>query len=314
MRVILHIGMNKAGSSAIQDFFCENYTCLMQRGLLFPEPWRTGRRQHLELSDALGFQLNPKEGTVERADLDTHRARLDKEIARTDPQIVVISSEMFSRNRSLDAVADFFSGYSPEIVVYLRRHDHWLASRYSQALKTVRNPPWGAGIDAFIQFQRRRGTGRAVHETYAALVDSWSDVFGAENVKVRPYENLQNSPDLITDFLDTIGAGADAKALNAMGDQSNKGLSADACGRIEAVRRSNLPEDAKDAQVKAVIANDTTGDDAPRGADNIKPGLRHQLVADNLEEYAYIARQYLGRKDVRLFLEPLPVPVPAGPC
>lgn len=308
MRIIIHIGMNKTGSSAIQDFLCENDACLLKQGLLFPDSWRKCGRQHLELSDALGFQLNPKAGPNGQAGLEAHLARLDSEIAKTDPQIVVISSEMFSRNRSLDAVADFFSGYSPEILVYLRRHDHWLASRYAQAVKTVRNPPWGNGIDAFIEFHKQRGTRRAVHETYAALVDSWANVFGAENVKVRPYENLQNSPDLITDFLDTIGADPDAKALRSTGDRPNQGLSTEACAQIEAVRRGTMPEAEKDAQVKAVIANDKAVDGAPRGADTIEPGLRRQLVEDNLEEYAYIARQYLGRGDGRLFLEPLPAP------
>jgi len=217
----------------------------------------------------------------------------------------MISSENFSRRRKVERVAEFLSGYDVRILVYLRRHDHWMASRYSQAMKMVNNPPWGRGIKAFINFHRRR-RGKGVAESYRELVAAWAEVFGQENIMVRPYEPIQNNPDLITDMLETIGAGRDLHALHTNKERPNRSLSAQSLALIEDIRRSNDSASGKQMRVKHVIATDHEISGSPRGAEMIPPKLRRQLVEENLDDYAYIARRYLGRQDGRLFLEPLP--------
>ena len=305
-RLIVHIGMNKTGSSAIQEFFGKNFVSLRQNGVLFPRTGREKHKQHLILSNALGFQSNPREGPAGKRQLASLRAALDAEIATFRPHTVVVSSENFSRNRPLTGVVNFFSGYSVEILVYLRRHDHWLASRYFQALKMVSTPPWREGIDSFIKFHLERGSRRGVHESFAKLVDTWAAAFGPAKVLIRPYEQVQNTPDLIADMLDTIGTGRKIHALQTEDVRYNEGISATGCSRIENIQRSAISKSIKNMRINSIIAEDRKVKDSPRGADMIAPALRRQLVEENLDDYSYIARRYLGRDDGRLFFEPLP--------
>ena len=45
-----------------------------------------------------------------------------------------------------------------------------------------------------------------------------------------------------------------------------------------------------------------------RGGGFVSPAERLQMIEENLDDYRYIARTYLGRADGALFLEPLPDP------
>jgi len=172
MRIILHIGANKTGTSAIQAYFHKNRDALLRQGILWPRTGLMGHA-HYRLSDVLGFGRRPGLYVSEEEFADTRRAFFT-EIKKTAPTTVILSSEMFIRRRDMSRLTTFFEGCNLEIVVFLRRHDTWLPSLWSQAIKTVNNPPWGRTFESFLEFQFKQ---KGQFYDFRELVDAWEAEF-----------------------------------------------------------------------------------------------------------------------------------------
>lgn len=296
--IFLHIGLNKTGTTAIQKFFTQNREDLQRHRLLYPVTGAS-RRAHYQVSAALGFLPAAKRKTTDVVSPPELRRALEEEISSSSAEAVLLSSEMFTRQMPLQPVRELFSGYPVKIVVYLRRHDHWWESVYNQAVKTVTNPPWGSGIDEFLAFRR---SGKGGFRYFGDLVDHWATTFGKENIIVRPYEREQNQPNIVVDILRAIGYGHVATDIPVEPEHINQSLSSAALERIDQYQRSDLDDDTR-AQL---IAKTKKRDSKTDPQSEIDPELRLQLVQENLQDYAYIAKEYLGREDGRLFWEPLP--------
>ena len=106
MRTLLHIGMAKAGSSALQDSLAGSHKALAARGVLYPRRLGgTSYSNHSLLLPAVfdwrgsrSLQFSPEERgpslePASRAFLDALRA----EIAATAPRALVLSSEHLFR-------------------------------------------------------------------------------------------------------------------------------------------------------------------------------------------------------------------------
>ena len=239
-RIFLHIGTNKTGSSAIQGFCYRHRRALAAAGLLYPRTGLggvvDGTGMHINISRALGFaQGRPDPDRAAQA--QRLRADLDAEIARSGCDQVLVSSEFFVLKRPMAPVAEFFDGHDLRILVYLRRHDLWWAALYSQALRSVPEPPWEPG---FAGYFRRLTTRASQHLGYRDLVQAWAEVFGAGQVLVRPYEAAQNQPDLIADMLAAIGLPEAGRGLDGGEARVNPSLSARALYLLEALRRAEV--------------------------------------------------------------------------
>ncbi|SLN69120.1 hypothetical protein [Roseisalinus antarcticus] len=300
-RIVLHIGMNKTGSTAIQSFFLDNAAALGRQGVLYPETGRGRFRQHLELARALGFDLGGR--PAPETGPEALRRALDAEIARAGADLVVLSSENFSRRRDPARVAAFFAGHDVRILVYVRRHDDWWASRYAQAVQMVTNPPWDPGFVAYWEHERKRP---GLHQSYRGMLESWAGAFGHDALVVRPYEPAQMSPDLVSDMLAAIGAGPGVRGLHGGDVWHNRSLSAEGLAEIDAIQRSRAPGPLRQKRIRAAVDRDAGRAGGLRGAAMIPPDLRWRMVAENLDDYAHIARHHLGRADGRLFMAPLP--------
>lgn len=300
--LFLHIGINKTGSSAIQRFLAENARMLLRHGVLYP---RAGRHEnaHYLLSRALGF--GPAERSHDVAEvasartIERLRVRLETEARRHPAARVVLSSEQFVRPLDPWPVRGFLAAFDCRIVVYLRRHDHWWASAYGQALKTVAHPPWGMGPEAYIAWSQERHPGQ---RRYRPLLERWCGVFGGENIIVRPYEPMQNPDGVVADFLHTIGVPGLAVQASTAVDRVNASLDAGTLALLEIVQRSGL-----DARMQRRLRRRLV-DTAIPAADTriLPPALRCELLEENRADYAWIAHEFLQRDDGRLFLEPEP--------
>lgn len=302
-KIFLHIGTNKTGTSAIQSFFSYYRDILLDQGLLYPEVACQGSA-HYDLTDALiGRGANPRR----IAKKNYIRKALDAEIEKKEPKAVILSSEIFVRATSLDEVSEFFKNDDVYILVYLRRHDTWWPAAYSQAMKTKALPPWPPGIEGFIRFSRNRESwsGR-----YRELIDRWASVFGREKIIVRPYEEQQNSPDLIIDFLGTIAAEMNVdihqfpELFSIRSARRNISLSPRALQCLEAFQRANLKPEIRDCLIGYAISLSTTENNQPI----LSPARRLELIEENAADYEYIAREYMGRQNGQLFYDLLPDP------
>ena len=299
-RLFLHIGMNKAGSSAIQRTLAANEALLRGAGLLYPRAGRARSGAHHLLSHALGFsQGEPPPASSPREFRDLDR-RIAAEARRRDCRTVVISSEVFTTAKEVPAVRAFFADWDVRVVVYLRRHDHWWASCYSQGVRTQSSPPWAPGFEAWYAHQRKRPT----KGDYRWLLAQWAAVFGEDRILVRPYEREQNAPGIVADFLAAIGYRELAAGMDTGAALHNPSLGERELLLIDAVQHAGLPETMRRRLVKDIAARPGQRS----GAGLVPPALRRAMVEEYLEDYAWIARNYLGRADGRLFLEPLPDP------
>jgi len=311
-KIFLHIGINKTGTTAIQSFFSHHRKSLADKGLLYPKSGCTGA-VHYALTEALDVNKNIDPETL-LAKRQAMRAELDAEIAQHAPKAVLLSSEMFVRFISLEAVSEFFKQDDLCILVYLRRHDTWWQAAYSQfiitysrGIMTKTPPPWAQGIDAFIRLSRKKSLWKS---NYRQLLDRWAAAFGRENIIVRPYESQQNAPDIVVDFLRTISMKTESDftqlpdLMDIRSARRNISITPRAMQLAEIFLRTQIAADIRERLIRHAIS-------LPRTEANqsiLSPARRLKLIEKNAADYEYIAREYMGREDGRLFYDPLPDP------
>lgn len=314
-KIFLHIGINKTGTSAIQSFFNHYREPLQAQGLLYPRTgWDNTANSHYALSQALGFKFGRCKSAASSTELQGLRRSLDEEIIQSSAKAILFSSEMFVLPGDVRQVRDFLAPDNVFILVYLRRHDTWFQALYSQALKPISRQPnpgpphWKrAGIEAYIRFQRKHMVGQGY---YRHLLDRWATVFGRENIIVRPYESQQNAPDIVVDLLRSVALkmGVDIAQLPYLMDirsvRRNISLTPRALQLAEVFRRAKLAPEIRERLMQHVLSFPAT----ELRQSLLSPARRLELIEQNAADYEYIAREYMGREDGRLFYDPLPDP------
>ncbi|MBS9715316.1 hypothetical protein ACFFUT_14425 [Pseudohalocynthiibacter aestuariivivens] len=300
--VFIHIGMNKTGSSAIQSDLFSNRHLLEENGLLYPTFGAAGAA-HYGLSDFLGFSQKPNR-KLDSNEFEKKRNAFDVEFNASCCQSAVFSSEFFVLWGQPEDVAKFFNDYKVTIIVYLRRHDNWWVSAYNQALKTVATPPWGLGIESYLNFHKGRKSQVFNHRT---LLNRWADVFGKENLIVRPHEEGQNLPNITSDFLSAIGHSAISEKLSVEKKRLNVSLPYGSMELMDIFQRLDVSDSLRSLLVTYTFSlpPDETKTEV------LSPEMRLELINENIEDYKFIAREFLGRSDGVLFYEQLPSAEPS---
>jgi hypothetical protein len=202
MKLLLHIGTHKTGTTALQQFFHANRAQLERCGFYYATPQPSEPDSNL-VADALGVG----ETRVVRTFLTKHFDLARRRGAHT----LVVSAEKFyamsvrsamqrghvcSDAIELDRILiEKLQSAVPEgitkseIVCYVRRPDRYAESLYSQHVKTgiVFDGPFGEFLP-FIEPAL----------LYNTCMRLWSDEFGKENCVVRLYEAA--AVDIVGDF------------------------------------------------------------------------------------------------------------------
>ena len=245
MRAIVHIGMPKTGTTAIQTWLAANADGLLRQGALYDRVALPGVRQyvaHVELQlaqlTALGEVTRSRQSraTYGIATLDDQRAVVDRfaeglAAARDRAEgadRMLLSSEQIGATTDSPAAAralhDWLGGFFDRIdyVMYIRRQEDWLASNYPQTLRR------GAthGFGAYVAGRRKINYMRVARHFLAAAGDD------AVTIRLCEPDDLAGG-DVVTDF-----AGVCAIDPTPLGrpPRSNAALSAAAC---EVLRRLN---------------------------------------------------------------------------
>jgi hypothetical protein len=193
MKLWLHIGSPKTGSSSIQDFLFANRNELVKAGFTTLTP---GPRQASANRLAASIGGRNKHAPVDVAKDCFARARRDA------PQDAVLSSEEFY----LEGPAKLAHVLAPhiaehdadvQIVLYLRRQDLFIDSFYSQRRKTGR----------FRGTLKEFALGFAARElNYVAMVDQWRAAFPNAGLHLRRFERTRfPKGDIVNDFMQVIG-------------------------------------------------------------------------------------------------------------
>ena len=209
------MGAGKTGTSSIQQFLNRNRTGLAEIGYLYPRTPGPGRHVRLGLSIQPDNRLNGRinwhrqRASSPQAFRKSFRRRLIGEINKSGLSRVVFSDEaLFGAStealRRLCELVDGIAG-SLRLVVYLRRQDDHLVSRYQQVVKTGetrRLKEWASHLDWSKDYD------------YHARLRGWERLLEPDEVVVRRFERdgFANGS-LLQDFLDSAGIDARAEEL-----------------------------------------------------------------------------------------------------
>lgn len=211
----LHIGLEKTGTTSIQDFLELNREKLTQDGIFVPQS--LGYKNHKKIA-AYGFDAGSRDIAVtsndigpEEADMEAFRAGLEEsltaEFEDTEAETAIISSEDLSRLFSLhevERVLEFLGRFCEtlKIVVFVRRQDLLASSRhYSLVL--------GGGVP--LQVLPGKGEGGQRYYNYNDSIGNWIEAAGAENVIYVRFPESPSSEkfDSVQAFSKVVGIDAD---------------------------------------------------------------------------------------------------------
>ena len=179
-RLVLHAGMAKTGTTAVQSFVWANREQLTANGLTYCTGFR--RRNHAELAVAFSSTVTPltkAEGVGagdERLDL---RRRLPAMLGDPDAAPAYLASSehlstLVRQQSDIDDLAELLRSLYDEVtvVVVVRRADYWTPSAYVEAVKAGDRRPFNADFIARRWFVL----------DHQAMFSRWGEAFGAENV------------------------------------------------------------------------------------------------------------------------------------
>jgi hypothetical protein len=209
MQIILHIGLEKTGTSSLQKFCALNRDKLRQHGFLYSVV--AGADSHTALAAAAQAEdkfddLRMIHGLDSADKIRSFRMafadKLDAEAASSCCSTLILSSEHCSSRLitavEVEALAKILHRISDDItiLVYLRRQDDFLCSSYSTDVKS--------GFTGAISLPSDQL--REERYNYEVLLQRWSSVFGRNRITCRLYatDKLKNG-DIVDDFIEAIG-------------------------------------------------------------------------------------------------------------
>lgn len=214
-RLILHIGTPKTGSTSIQESLGNSRDALLQHNIHYPSnrPFN-----HIfsfipifldDPDTSFVFTIQLKSDEDKDTKIQGYRETWIKEIESCEKDNFIISAEDFTfsyfTEDSVKRLKSFVEQYFEEvtIIAYVRHYDQLISSQIQQEVMIGYIP---ASIGELVQeFLNCPPT-----ISYQESLRKWINVFGSENLIVRPFDPLafQNG-NLLADFFHTLGLPAD---------------------------------------------------------------------------------------------------------
>lgn len=171
MRVILHIGTNKTGTSALQRVLSQNPKPLREAGLIYPE---YGQRS----PDLPGHHRIPEQLTRAPHHADYVVSHLEEEVANAQAEGAFLSSEVFhisNPHAFVDTLRE--RDHEVEAICVVRNHIDYFSSWYRETVKSE------ISTFDFPNFAY------LIRNPYMPFLSLWDTVLGSENFHVYKYEN-----------------------------------------------------------------------------------------------------------------------------
>lgn len=224
---IVHIGIQKTGTKALQSFVMRQPALMQQLGLYHPDTGRDGAVWHLGLYQAL--MAGPSEALL---------ARLVQEAQASGLPRALISYEGLSL-LSDEALAALRHGLGARIrvVLVMRRQDDWLSSWYNQLIKAHR-----VNIHRIEAFERVLLDYNEECD-YARTFQRWARHVGSEAITPLIYER---GVSIVPRFFDALGLPLPQQAPSQPA-MTNPALSARGMAVLREIKRlvgtdARLPE------------------------------------------------------------------------
>lgn len=312
MRVLLHIGQSKTGTSAIQAFLTLNRSALCDAGVLYPAAKIGGMSidlgAHNAVADALvGLSRFP------HLTADQYFSQFFEEAKRVGAKLLILSAEHFFGGeprvwevadpddyfklyrQKVEMLATYLKGHEVSLLVYLRPQLEWLASAVSQ---TVR-------IERLISENQIYQNDRQFFELmkpllrYETLLAIWSDVIKPHSFTVVPYtKNTLCKKSSISDFLHRAELEKIVFPYASVDIRVNKSLTRE---YIEVKKILNASPRSKNDERVIIRCLERLSEVSEEGARyNLAEEVQHDLESFVAPENERLTARY--KKDNQLFL------------
>ncbi len=222
-RVVLHIGTHKTGTKTLQLFLHANRDQLALNGVLIPESGRI----RVDASHATPGQHHIAIDLQSHDTSEAVKQLLAEMTTRALPLVVVSSEEFHPLHRFPQRLAflrDAFAeiGYATTIVIWLRRQDTYAESLYVEYAKGGFIEPFSTFIRSItdLGYITASETAPVMAFAYSTLLMPFLDVFGRENVMVKPYRMTTDPHGLPNAFLQIVSALRGGLALTNLSNPS----------------------------------------------------------------------------------------------
>jgi len=305
--IIIHIGGHKTGSTAIQKMVFRNKELMKTKGWLFPG--------HVHAHNTIGEELKRGGGNTENFDNTTFlehapfTKKIIDEINKSGEDRVIISAEYFehlpkrgilSLKTVLDKAIDGDRKYI--IIYYCRRQDFFLESLYRERIK-IDFLEGNFPSPAFAGFKATSPL-----RNYYGILDTWASVFGKENIIVQAYEKEQMKKDIFSDFFGKIDLQFTDEFQYPSEEDSNIGLSVDLTEFLRLASSSPQTDQKFRNNLYRILVKLNIDNKKLKKRDYLSPEERREILIQCEKTNQRVAREYLGREDGKLFLEPWPDP------
>lgn len=294
--LILHAGMGKTGTTAIQETFWKNRAALSRAGIAYPRTGAVAGAHHL-ITPRIPPFLQGRRGWHFVAPPDWAPA-----VAALPEPRVFMSSELISAAEPAQ-IAAFCAALSPffdiHLCLYLRRQDDMIAAAWAQAVKAgSQTRPLSEVLDT-----------RMGRLDYTTRIAPWEQALGRDRLILLPYERSQfHAGDLIRDVLFRV-LGLDDLPPGFVHDPASNPNARLSIPATEFKRLVNLliPDHPRANRFNTPLAACAPD---PRGAHLLGRADRARIIATFADSNARIARDYLNRPEGDLFRDPLPADAP----
>ncbi|MAR01134.1 MAG: hypothetical protein CMI00_11455 [Oceanospirillaceae bacterium] len=217
MKVFLHIGLEKTGTTTIQRTFVRNKEYFESIGFRYPV--FNGEENHVALynyskAENVIDELRIYAGLKSADDVTEFRKHFRKDLVSRlgnyEGTVVFSNEHLSSRLSGPDALVrlkDLLSLITDDVtvVLYLRNVEDFVVSTYSTAVKCGETKSIGDFCQDLSLFRYQ----------FDKVITNWSAIFGAENLVIREFSRsaLVNG-DIFDDFASVIGMEYDKSRLN----------------------------------------------------------------------------------------------------
>ena len=216
MKLVLHIGTHKTGTTAIQRFLGANQAILLNKGIWYPKysellEGKSNHYAHIDIPKGLMGQSK----VLSASDCKNFLSGLKKKADEYNCHTVVISAESFIRgtlgnsNRKwigieafIKEVRNCISIDDVEVVITFRNLMSFLPSLYNEHIKVTNYQE--SVVNFHSQFRERFN--------YPLIASTWQKHF--PKVKCLHYEKLGKGPDFIKNWLFDVLDLSDTSELN----------------------------------------------------------------------------------------------------
>jgi len=191
MKITIHIGSTKTGSSALQMHLFKARNCLRDEGIYYPDQGVKSNAHHILFSSVHpnAWAMHQDELPVDEKDrlqyfvrtITTILEQADKNNARN----VVLSSEYWWTvlpPRFHRVIQKQFTALDVRLIACIRRQDRWLEASYLQAVKSGEDTPFDQWLSASLSDPLMGGA------HYLKILNSWTEILLPVETVVIPYE------------------------------------------------------------------------------------------------------------------------------